>query len=64
MNRWQLLQGKQGTRENQTAGATSSPGCGEAVEHGQEQHQLQDDDQEEWCLSCLAKKAVAEYLAG
>ena len=33
----------------------------EAVEHGQEPCPVQYDDQEEWCLVCLAKKAVQEY---
>ena len=36
----------------------------EAVQHGQEPCPLQYDDQEHWCLSCLAKKVVADYLNG
>jgi hypothetical protein len=34
----------------------------EAVQHGQEPCPLQYDDREEWCLSCLARDAMAEYL--
>ena len=36
----------------------------EAVEHGQQPCPLQYDDEEHWCLSCLAKKAAADYFNG
>ena len=36
----------------------------EAVQHGQQPCPLQYDDQEHWCLSCLAKKAAADYFNG
>ena len=36
----------------------------EAVAAGQEPCPLQYDDQENWCLSCLAKRAWQDYLGG
>jgi len=36
----------------------------EAVAVGQEPCPLQYDDQEHWCLSCLAKKTAADYFNG
>lgn len=34
----------------------------EAVECRQEPCPLQSDDQEQWCLPCLAHKALSEHL--
>ncbi len=36
----------------------------EAVAAGQQPCPLQYDDQEHWCLSCLAKRALQDYLGG
>lgn len=34
----------------------------EATKHGQEPCPLQYDDDEEWCLICLAKKAYQQFF--
>jgi hypothetical protein len=36
----------------------------EAVQAGQDPCPLQYDSRDEWCLSCVAKKAAADYFNG
>lgn len=45
----------------EVAEAVATQEC-EAVAAGQEPCPLQSDNREEWCLPCVAKQALSEYL--